>query len=121
MATSKKTTEPAKGITPAAAPAMTMVHGYAVQIMGFIPIPRSDLRKQAEVPLLILDIQEGRKPLSELVPMLRGLDLRQNYLGRRVTVEEMNKWNGEPEQTDLEDAIAETETRDLIGDEEPGD
>jgi hypothetical protein len=105
MAPAKKNapTKPA-GITPvAAAVAMTTAHGYAIQIMGFVPIPRDDLRKQAEIPLLILDIQEGRKPLSELVPHLKGLEFRHNYLGRRITVDEAAAWRGEPRQMDIED------------------
>lgn len=91
----QQTMIPAEAVAPisaAAAAPMTMIHGFAIQVLAFIPIPKDDLRKQAEIPLLLLDINEGKKTLADLVPHLRGIEFRQQHTGRRVSVDEVNSW-----------------------------
>jgi len=92
MARTTAQNSPAAAIAAAATPAMTQVQGFAVQIIGFIPIPKNDLRRQSEIPLLLLDINEGRKPLAALTPLLRGVEFRQQHVGKRVTVDEFKAW-----------------------------
>lgn len=92
MARTTQTNTPAAAVTAVTAPAMTQVQGFAVQIIGFIPIPKNDLRRQSEIPLLLLDINEGRKPLSDLTPLLRSVEFRQQHVGKRVTVDEFKAW-----------------------------
>lgn len=69
--------------------ATTTLAGYAVQLTGFIPVSKKDLRKQADIPLLLLDVQEGRRPASDIIPLLRQLDIRQQYVNKRFTPEEI--------------------------------
>lgn len=102
----KRTNTPANppsGIAPAVAPSMTMVHGFAVQIMGFIPIPRDDLKKQVEISTLMLDVQEGRKTAADLTPHMRGVEYRAVHLGRRVSAEDAAAWRKDPKQLDIEE------------------
>lgn len=88
--------------TPAPAPAppvaipMTTVDGYAIQIMGFVPIPKGDLRKQIEIPQLMLDITEGRKTVADIIPHMKGMETRQQYLRRRFEVAEVKAWSAPP-------------------------
>ena len=93
----------------------TIAQGYAVQMLGFIPIHKGDLRKQSEIPLLLLDIQEGRKTIADLIPHIKDVEFRQQHVGRRVTAEQMEAWNkpaqqpgaeadGEQQQTEAETA-----------------
>ena len=111
-----------QAIAPAAAPAMTQVQGFAVQIIGFIPIPKNDLRRQSEIPLLLLDINEGRKPLSDLTPLLRSVEFRQQHVGKRVTVDEFKSWQdqGKPalvEEETTEDDGEQNDDDTVIGEE----
>jgi hypothetical protein len=104
-------------ITLATPPAMTMVSGFGVQINGFIPIPKDDLKRQIEVPQLLLDIQEGRKTLADLTPHLVAVDFRMQHVGRRVTVDEANAWRNPAKPADQEEE-PETENEE---DNEAGD
>jgi hypothetical protein len=78
--------------TTAAAEPMTTVNGFAVQVMGFIPVPKSNLSEQIRISTLLLDVQEGRKSPAELIPLLREPDFRANNLNRRFPVADVNKW-----------------------------
>lgn len=109
--TEEEAAQKQQGLSPVAAPAMTMVHGFAIQILAFIPIPKDDLRKQAEIPLLLLDINEGKKSITDLVPHLRGIEFRQQHLGRRVTVDEAAEWKNPK-------IVTEQEKTDKTGDED---
>lgn len=72
---------------PAAVP-MTTLSGFAVSVLAFIPIDKKDLRKQAEIPMLLLDIQEGKKTIADLAPHLKNLEFRQQHINKRFTAEE---------------------------------
>lgn len=87
-----------------AEPATKQVQGYTVQILGFIPIPKDDLRKQSEIPMLILDVQEGRKTFADLEPHLKAVEFRCNHTGRRVEQSELDAWaKSEPAKKDAND------------------
>lgn len=100
---------PIAAVTPAP---QTQQQGYAVQILGFIPIPKGDLRKQIEIPQLLLDISEGRKTLSDLVPHLKAVEFRQHFTGRRFTVDEVRAWDAPPKQEEEQQDDDETEQDD---------
>jgi hypothetical protein len=68
--------------------AAKIVSGYAVQVMAFIPVDKKDLRKQAEIPMLLLDVQEGEKTLADLAPHLKMTEVRQQFVGKRMTATE---------------------------------
>lgn len=104
--TNQPATPPSGGLTPASSPAMTTVAGFAVQIIGFIPIPRDDLKKQVEISTLMLDIQDGRKTFEALAPHLKNVEYRAVHLNRRFTVDDVNRWKVDPNQADLEEEIA---------------
>jgi len=85
----RKQTETTSPIPPApTAIPMTTVSGFAVSILAFIPIGAKDLRKQAEIPMLLLDIQEGKKTIADLAPYLKNPEFRQQHLRKRFTQEE---------------------------------
>lgn len=77
--------------SPPAAVAMTTVGGYAVGILGFIPVDGKDLKKQVEVSTLILDINEGRKTIADLAPFMVDVSFRQNFVRRRFEAAELSK------------------------------
>lgn len=74
--------------TAVAAPVSKTVQGFAVGFTAFIPVDPKDLRKQAEIPMLLLDIQEGKKDISALIPFLRQQEFRQQHVRKRVTEDE---------------------------------
>lgn len=82
--------------TPVVAIPMTTVHGFAIQMLAFVPIPKDDLKKQVEVSQLLIDIKEGTKSPADLFPHMKGIEFRQQHVGKRVTVEEANSWRTHP-------------------------
>lgn len=114
--------------TPASvapASATTTVGGFQIGIIGFIPVDPSDLRKQAEIPMLLLDIQEGRKTIADLAPHLRQMEFRQQHTRKRVPVDEARELFAKPEDGDDDDGEAFTvrdgETGELVEDDPSGD
>lgn len=100
------TTTPVPAAAPAATP-MTTVSGFAVSLLAFIPVDTKDLRKQAEIPLLLLDIQEGKKSIADLAPYLKETELRQQHIRKRFTVDEAKRLLGtEPVLDEKEEADA---------------
>jgi hypothetical protein len=102
-------TAPKKTAAPpatAATIAHTMIHGFAVQINGFIPIPKNDLKKQVEVSTLMLEIEEGKKTIADLAAHMKQVEYRAQHLGRRVESGEAANWFKSKDQIDLEEAIA---------------
>lgn len=91
--------------TPATAP-MTTVHGFAIQVLAFIPIPKGDLKKQIDVSQALIDLAEGKKTIAELVPFMKGIEVRQQHVGKRVTVAEATEWNKPKEEPKQEEAPA---------------
>jgi hypothetical protein len=67
-------------------------------LTGFIPIPKNDLRKQADVPLLLLDVQEGRKSPAEIIPFLKDLEIRQQHINKRFTPEQVAAMADKPKE-----------------------
>lgn len=89
------TTKPIAHAAPTA-PATTTVSGFAVSILGFIPIDPKDLRKQSEIPMLLLDIQEGKKTIADIAPYLKGLEFRQQHVRKRFPLDEAAKLMAAP-------------------------
>lgn len=77
----------------------TTVSGYAIQILAFIPIGKKDLKKQAEIPVLLMDIIEGRKTIADLAEHLHELDMRQQYTNKRFEIEKAKVLLGEKPTT----------------------
>ncbi len=75
----------------------TTVGGYAFTLHGFIPVATNDLRKQSEIPALLLGIHEGKRPLSDLMPHLKETDIRQQFTRKRVSPEQAREWFAKPE------------------------
>lgn len=75
------TNAPAAAAKPASESAT--VGGYFVQIIGFIPVSPKDLRKQAEIPMLLLDVSEGKKTIADLAPMMENVTYRQQFTRKR--------------------------------------
>lgn len=90
-----KTQPQTQAPTPAAVP-MTTMHGQAVQIIGFIPIPRDNLRRQVEVSKTLLAYQEGEAKLADVVALMVDVDFKVQAVGRRVTQEDAKKWSAQP-------------------------
>lgn len=86
MARASQNTPASASIAPG--PQSTTVAGFQIGIIAFIPIDPADLRKQAEVPLLLLDIQEGNKSLADLAPYLKQVEFRQQHVRKRVPLDE---------------------------------
>ena len=82
-ATTPKETPLAKTQTPApvatATEPATTVDGFAMQVLAFIPVPRKDLKKQVEISTLLIDINEGRKTVADLVPFMKNVEFRQQH------------------------------------------
>lgn len=93
MAPRTTTTTPVPTAAPAAEP-MTTLSGFNVSVLAFIPIDPKDLRKQAEIPLLLLDIQEGKKTISDLAPYLKDVEFRQQHIRKRFTKADADKMMG---------------------------
>lgn len=115
---------------PAAVP-MTTLSGFAVSVLAFIPIDKKDLRKQAEIPMLLLDIQEGKKDITALAPHLKNIEFRQQHINKRFTAEEAAQLMGTapakeethtPENTDIDgDGNLESERDDGVDYGDEGD
>lgn len=90
MAPRKNETPAPVAQAPAAVP-MTTLGGFAVSVLAFIPIDAKDLRKQAEIPMLLLDIQEGKKDISALAPYLKNVEFRQQHIRKRFTQQEADE------------------------------
>lgn len=70
-------------------PSSVTLSGFAIMVTGFIPIPKNDLRKQAEIPLLLLDVQEGKRPAADIIPLLKDMEIRQQHINKRFTPEQV--------------------------------
>jgi hypothetical protein len=126
MAPRTTTTTPVPTAAPAAEP-MTTLSGFNVSVLAFIPIDPKDLRKQAEIPLLLLDIQEGKKTVADLAPYLKDVEFRQQHIRKRFTKADADKMMGPVSVFDDSEGMTHTpETTDLDEhgreeDEIPGD
>lgn len=101
--------------TPASPP-MTTVHGFAIQVLAFIPIPKEDLKKQIEVSQALIDLAEGRKTIADIVPFMKGIEIRQQHVGKRITVDEANKWKAPPAPAVEEKTASEIEAEEAAAD-----
>lgn len=87
----------APAATAVAATAMKTVQGYTVQLLAFIPVDPKDLRTQAAIPTILLDISEGHADISALMPYLKQTEFRSQNTRKRVTEDEFNKLFAKPE------------------------
>lgn len=87
----------------------TTIGGFAIGIVGFIPIPADDLKAQAAIPTLLLDIQEGRKTMAELIPMMKQVELRQSFTRKRVPKAEAAEWSAQGDMLETGDSEEETD------------
>ena len=95
--------------TTQAADAQTTVSGYAFQLLGFIPVDPKDLRKQTEIPGILLDISEGKRPISDIMPFLKEVEIRQQFTRKRVSMKTKREY----------DAPASDASEVVTGDEQP--
>ena len=82
--------------TAQAADAQTTVSGYAFQLLGFIPVDPKDLRKQTEIPGILLDISENKRPISDIMPFLKEVEIRQQFTRKRVSMETKRGYDAQP-------------------------
>lgn len=108
--TAQTATAPAAPAPTAVASNVTKtVSGFAIGLTAFIPVDPKDLRKQAEIPLLLLDIQEGKKTIADLAPYLRQTEFRQQHTRKRVSEAEyddlfdLKKPETEQQETEFDD------------------
>lgn len=87
----------APAATAVATTAMKTVQGYTVQLLAFIPVDPKDLRTQAAIPTILLDISEGHADISALMPYLKQVEFRSQNTRKRVTEDEFNKLFAKPE------------------------
>lgn len=92
------------------------VSGYSIGVFAFIPVAPGDLRKQSEVPLLLLDIQEGRKTVADLAPYLKQVEFRQQHNRKRVTDEEYNALFSEPQAEEKVETVETVKAAETVED-----
>lgn len=118
----RKQNEQPASASIAPGPQTTTIAGFQIGIIAFIPIDPADLRKQAEVPLILLDIQEGKKSLADLAPYLKQVEFRQQHVRKRVPLDEArNLFSAPAEQEADPETGDEDETADNAADEDNGD
>jgi hypothetical protein len=61
------------------------VAGYAIQLTGFIPIPKDDLRAQAKLTATMADVDEQVVPFSAIFDLIQDRDFRVQPINRRYT------------------------------------
>ena len=66
------------------APAQTTVGGYQITLTAFIPVAPDDLKKQAEIPTILLAIQEGEKTFADLSGHLKQVEFRAPFTRKRM-------------------------------------
>lgn len=64
------------------------VSGYAVAIHGMIVIPKGNMRAQAKLTTLMADVEEGKRPFSDLLDKVQDRTIRVQPVNRRFTEEE---------------------------------
>lgn len=111
MAPRKTDTAPAAPAPTASASTVTKtVQGFAIGLTAFIPIDPKDFRKQAEIPMLLLDIQEGRKTIADLAGHLKQVEFRAQNTRKRVTADEYEElFRAPPASNDEQTETEETE------------
>ena len=67
------------------------VSGYGIQLNGFIPIPKGNLRLQAQLTSLMADVEEGERPFSDLFDLIQDRDMRVQAVNRRFPADEAEK------------------------------
>lgn len=85
----KNTSTPAPA-PAAAAEATKTVAGYAVQLTGFIPVPKDDLRAQTRLTSLMADVDEQVRPFSDIFELIQDRDFRVQPINRRYTEAQAN-------------------------------
>lgn len=96
-ATAETAAPAAPAATAVATTAMKTVQGYTIQLLAFIPVDPKDLRTQAAIPTILLDISEGHADISALMPYLKQTEFRSQNTRKRVTEDEFNKLFAKPE------------------------
>ncbi|WP_299078731.1 hypothetical protein [uncultured Paraglaciecola sp.] len=83
----------------AQAEATKTVSGYAIQFLGFIPVPKDDLRRQISVAEKILELESSDEPkpeiIAELLAMSHEPNIRAQSLNKRFPVSEANAMLGD--------------------------
>lgn len=103
MAPRNKTTNETPAQTPAApaatavaTTAMKTVQGYTVQVLAFIPVDPKDLRTQAAIPTILLNIEEGKADITALMPYMKEIEFRTQNTRKRVTADEFEALFAKP-------------------------
>lgn len=110
-ATAETAAPAAPAATAVATTAMKTVQGYTIQLLAFIPVDPKDLRTQAAIPTILLDISEGHADISALMPYLKQTEFRSQNTRKRVTEDEFNKLFAKPETHTAEHTDIDSEGR----------
>ena len=99
------------------AEATKTLSGYAVQLVGFIPTPKGNLRAQAELTAVMADIEEGKKPFSAIFDLIQDRDFRVQPINRRYPEAKANAMlarasGGQADEEPEGDSAAEPEGED---------
>lgn len=84
--------------TAVANTAMKTVQGYTIQLLAFIPIDPKDLRTQAAIPTILMNIEEGSASINDLMPYLRQIEFRSQNTRKRVSADEHAALFAKPEE-----------------------
>lgn len=102
MATTPKQTPPPPPVQVATEAART-VGGFAVRLFAFIPIPKNNIRTQTEMGTLVMDVQDGTRPFSDLMPFLKEMEYNVNFINKRFTEAEIAAWTPKPTEPEKKD------------------
>lgn len=105
--------------TAVANTAMKTVQGYTIQLLAFIPIDPKDLRTQAAIPTILMNIEEGSASINDLMPYLRQIEFRSQNTRKRVSADEHAALFAKPETHTPENTDIDSEGRTEDEREEP--
>lgn len=80
--------ETAPAVTAQTTTAMKTVQGYTIQLLAFIPVATNDLRTQAAIPTILMNIEDGTGKIEDLMPYLKQMEFRVQNTRKRVTEDE---------------------------------
>lgn len=87
------------------------VPGFSIQINAFIPVPKNNLARQVEVSSMMLAIENEERPVSDVFPYLKGVEIRQQFIGKQLTAEQITEWEQTPATVDTERVLVDAAIR----------
>lgn len=79
------------------------VGGYAIRLFAFIPIPKNNIRTQTEMGALVMDVQDGKRPFSDLMPFLKEMEYDVNFINKQFSESEIAAWTKKPTEEKKDD------------------